>query len=137
MPMEKVASVEEYLAAVPDEQRAGLERLRTHIRAAAPDATEKMAYGIPNFTLDGPLVAYGAAKKHSALYVMSTSVLAELGDAVAKYDHEGGTLRFPIDKPPPAALVKRIVKARIRENSALVAARAARKAAKQASATKT
>jgi uncharacterized protein YdhG (YjbR/CyaY superfamily) len=129
--MEKFETVEDYLAAVPDEQRAGLERLRAHIKAAAPDATEKMAYGVPNFTLDGPLVAYGAAKKHSALYVMSTSVLAELGDAVAGYDHEGGTLRFPIDRPPPAALVKRIVKARMRENAALIAERAARKAAKK------
>jgi uncharacterized protein YdhG (YjbR/CyaY superfamily) len=118
MPMEKFETVE-------------LEQLRAHIKAAAPDATEKMAYGVPNFTLEGPLVAYGAAKKHSALYVMSTSVLAELGTAVAKYDHEGGTLRFPIDKPPPAALVKRIVKARMRENAELIAARAAREAARK------
>jgi uncharacterized protein YdhG (YjbR/CyaY superfamily) len=103
-------SIDEYLAGVPDAQRRALGRLRGQIRAAAPGATESISYGMPTFKLDGrPLVYFGAAAKHLSLYAVATD-LPEL----KSYDTSGkGTIRFPVHKPLPAALVTKVVKARI------------------------
>jgi len=112
--------VEEYLAAVPPEMRAALEKLRRTIRAAAPDAEEVISYRIPTFKLGKGLVAYGAARRHCALYPMSTAVMEAFRDELEPYDTSKGTIRFTPDKPLPAALIKKLVKARIAENAALM-----------------
>lgn len=117
--MDGPRSVDQYLAALPDRQRAALKKLRETIRAAAPDATEAISYQMPTFKLNGRfLVSYAAFKDHCSLFPASTKVLEELGDEVRPYFAGKGTLRFTPDKPIPATLVKKIVKTRVQENEA-------------------
>ena len=117
--MRKIGGVEEYLTALPDEAHATLEKVRRAIRAAAPDAAEKVAYGMPAFYQGKrPLAYYAAFKEHCSFYPASMAVMREFGDDLGRYETSKGTIRFPIGKPPPATLVKRIVKARLRENEA-------------------
>ena len=119
MSMDGPRSVDQYLAALPDRQRAALKKLRETIRAAAPDATEAISYQMPTFKLNGRfLVSYAAFKDHCSLFPASTKVLEELGDEVRPYFAGKGTLRFTPDKPIPATLVKKIVKTRVQENEA-------------------
>ena len=112
-------SVEDYLAALPDESRAALEKLRKTIRAAAPEATETISYQMPTFKLRGRvLVYYAAFKDHCSLFPASEAVMEALGKELKPYFSGKGTLRFTPDKPIPVALVKKIVKARIEEIAA-------------------
>lgn len=129
--MEKASkSVDDYLSKVEPDKRAALQSLRETIRAIAPEAEETISYGIPSFKLDGPLVSFGAAKKHCAFYGMSPRVFEALADDLAAYDTSPGTIRYPADAPLPEALVRKVVLARIAENRAIVEARAVKKAAK-------
>ncbi len=112
-------SVEDYLAALPEESRAALEKLRMTIKAAAPEATETISYQMPAFKDHGRLlVAYAAFRRHCSLFPASTAVIEALGEELKPYYTGKGTIRFHADKPLPAALVKKIVKARIEENAA-------------------
>lgn len=105
-----------YLAGIGPDQRAALERLRAAILAAAPRAEEGVSYGLPAFRLDGkPLAAFSAAKNHCSFYPMSGALVAQHADALAGFDTSKGTIRFTPEKPLPAALVRKIVKARIAE----------------------
>ena len=115
----KPKTFDDYLAALDDDKRAALEKLRRTIKAAAPQAEECISYGLAAFRLAGkPLVALGATANHCAFYLMSGSTVEAHGDELAKYDTSKGTIRFSADKPLPAALVKKLVKARITENGA-------------------
>jgi uncharacterized protein YdhG (YjbR/CyaY superfamily) len=108
----KTKTVEAYLAALSPEKRAALERLRKTIRAAAPKAEECISYGIPAFRLNGKfLVGLGASAKHCSFY--PGAVLTTLGEKLNGYDTSKGTIRFHPDKPLPAALVRKLVKARM------------------------
>src|SRR5437667_3094918 len=110
-------SVEDYLAALPVEWRVPLEKLRKTIKAAAPEATETIAYQMPAFKDHGRfLVSYAAFKDHCSLFPMSTAVIEAHGQELKPYLAGKGTLRFHPDKPPPVALVKKIVKTRLEEN---------------------
>lgn len=113
-------SVDDYLAALPDERRAPLEELRKTIRAAAPEATEAIAYQMPAFRSHGGrlLVSYAAFKHHCSLFPASGAVIEALGEELKPYLAGKATIRFPADRPLPAALVTRIVKVRIEENTA-------------------
>jgi uncharacterized protein YdhG (YjbR/CyaY superfamily) len=112
-------SIDDYLAALPDDQRGTLERLRKAIRTAAPRAEECISYQLPAFRLDGQLlVAFGATAKHCGFYPMSGTAVAAHGDELKGYSTSKGTIRFQPDKPLPAALVRKIVKYRIAENAA-------------------
>ena len=110
------ASIDDYLAKVSDEQRVALERLRKTIRAAAPKAEECISYGIAAFRHHGMLVGFGATKTHCAFYLMSASTLDDFREDVDGLDVSKGTIRFQPAKPLPAALVRKLVKARIAEN---------------------
>ena len=113
------ASVEEYLAALPEESRAALEKLRKTIKAAAPEATEVISYQMPAFKDHGRfLVSYAAFKDHLSLFPASYAVMQALGEELKPYFAGKGTLRFTAHKPIPAALVRKIVKARLAENAA-------------------
>lgn len=113
--MQQFESVEAYLEAQSPEFREALEKLRAQIKAAAPKAEESISYGMPAYKYKGPLVYFGAFKKHCSFFPGSSTIIAnqkELkGFTVAK-----GTIQFTPEKPLPATLVKRIVKERIKEN---------------------
>jgi uncharacterized protein YdhG (YjbR/CyaY superfamily) len=113
----KPTTIDEYLGALAKDKRAALERLRKIIRAAAPGAEESISYQICAFRLNGMLVGFGATREHCALYLMSGSTLGKHKDEVAGYDTSRGTIRFKADEPLPAALVRKLVKARIAENA--------------------
>jgi uncharacterized protein YdhG (YjbR/CyaY superfamily) len=115
--MAKPKTFDEYLAALDGDKRAALEKLRQTIKAAAPQAEECISYGLAAFRLDGkPLVALGATANHCDFYLMSNSTVAAHQDELKNYDTSTGTIRFPMDKPLPAALVRKLVKARTAEN---------------------
>jgi uncharacterized protein YdhG (YjbR/CyaY superfamily) len=114
----KAASVEEFLATVPEPQRAALEDLRRVIRQAAPGATELINYGVPMFRLDGRnLVSFAAAKDHCSFYVQSPAVMEAHAAELAGFKTSKGTVTFTPDQPIPPELVTKLVKARIVENA--------------------
>ena len=112
----KPRTIDEYLAALSDDKRAALEKLRKTIRAAAPKAEECISYSLPAFRQNGMLVAFGATANHCAFYLMSSSTVEAHKDELKSYDTSKGTIRFQADKPLPVALVRKLVKARIAEN---------------------
>lgn len=110
------ASVDEYLKGLPKPSRAALEKLRKTIKAAAPNATDAISYQMPAFKVDGrPLVAYAAFKDHCSLFPMSMKVIEDHRNELEPYLSGKGTVRFDMDEPLPAGLVKKIIKARIAE----------------------
>jgi uncharacterized protein YdhG (YjbR/CyaY superfamily) len=109
--------VDEYLAGLPSETRAALERLRATIRAAAPDATEVISYRVPTFKHHGGgLVGFAGFEGHCSFFVMSPEVMEAHAEELEPYDTAKATIRFAPDQPLPDALVKKLVKARIKEN---------------------
>lgn len=116
------SAIDAYLDKVAEPARAALLKLRAQIRAAAPDATEYIGYGIPCFKQGRALVSYAAAKSHCSFFAMSPAVMAEFGADLAAYSTSKGTIRFSPERPLPATLVTRIVMARLAENAALDAA---------------
>src|SRR5438309_10199496 len=108
----KPKSHDDYLAAVTEDKRPSLQKLRKAIKSAAPKAEECISYQVPAFRLNGKfLVAYGAATNHCALYPGST--VKALKEELKGYDTSKGTIRFPANKPLPSALVRKLVKLRI------------------------
>jgi uncharacterized protein YdhG (YjbR/CyaY superfamily) len=113
------ATVDEYLAGIPAKQRALLERLRALIVEIAPGADESISYGIPTYKLNGkPLVYFGTATNHYALYAISGAIREAFREDLAGYAMSKGTIRFPFDKPFPASLIKKLVKAQLAERKA-------------------
>jgi uncharacterized protein YdhG (YjbR/CyaY superfamily) len=110
--------VDGFLAKVPEDKRAALEKLRKTIRSAAPKATEGIGYAIPTFYQQGPLVSNSFSKNHCRFHLMSPALAKANEDALTSYDTTTATIRFTPDKPLPAALVRKLVKARIAENEA-------------------
>lgn len=112
-------SLEEYLAALPATKRAALEEVRKAIRAAAPEATEGISYQMPAFKHRGrALVGYAAFKDHCSFFPMSGSVMGAFEEELGPYETSKGTIRFPVDRPLPAAFVKKLVEARLAESEA-------------------
>ena len=109
--------IDEYLGEVPEPACSTLNKVRAAVRSAAPEATEAISYRIPTFRYQGGLVAFAAFSKHCSFFPMSLAVMAAFQKELeAKGFHTSkGTIHFPLDKPLPAALVRKIVKARLAE----------------------
>jgi uncharacterized protein YdhG (YjbR/CyaY superfamily) len=110
-------NVDEYLAGVPKEARATLEKLRQTIRAAAPMASEVISYQMPMYKHHGMVVGFAAFKNHCSLFP-GAAVMDAHKEELSRYDTSKGTIRFPAGKPLHVALVRKLVKARIKENEA-------------------
>jgi uncharacterized protein YdhG (YjbR/CyaY superfamily) len=112
----KFKTIDEYLATVDADKRAALQKLRKAIQSIAPKSEECFSYGLPAFRLNGkPIAAFAAAAKHCAYYPMSGSVIAALKEELKDYETSKGAIRFQADKPLPATLVRKLLKARLAE----------------------
>jgi uncharacterized protein YdhG (YjbR/CyaY superfamily) len=114
-------SIGAYIAGSPSAVRPILEKIRVTIRSAAPGAREVISYRMPAFRLRGILVYFAAFKAHIGLYP-PVSGDASLEKALARYAGPRGNLRFPLDKPIPYALIRRVVLLRVRQDRARAAA---------------
>jgi uncharacterized protein YdhG (YjbR/CyaY superfamily) len=114
------ATVEEYLASLPTDRRAVMNQLRDTIKAAAPEATETIAYSMPAFRSHGGqfLVSFAAYKAHYSLFPASGAVVEALGEELAPYLSGKGTIHFPAKEPLPLATVSKVVRIRLAENAA-------------------
>jgi uncharacterized protein YdhG (YjbR/CyaY superfamily) len=111
-------TVDEYLAAVPPEYRAALERLRRIIKSAAPDAEEFIGYGMPAYRQGGMRVYFAAFQDHCSFFGGSAKVRRQFSEELKPFRMEKGTLRFTPDRPLPARLVRRIVIGSLEESAA-------------------
>jgi uncharacterized protein YdhG (YjbR/CyaY superfamily) len=110
-------TVDEYLADVPEPARSTLKRVRAVIRSVVPaETTEVISYGIPTFKYKRGLVAFAAFSNHCSFFPLGSSVLDSFKEELKEFRVSKGTLHFPVDKPLPAALLKKIVRARIEQN---------------------
>lgn len=114
-------NIDEYIAGFPKDVQDILEKIRTTIRKAAPDAEETISYKMPTFNLKGHYLVYFAAyKKHIGFYGAPRAD-ADFKEDLSAYEAGKGTLQFPLDKPIPYKLISRIVKFRVKENLAKAA----------------
>lgn len=110
------ANVDEYLAGVPQPARDTLSKIRSIIRSVVPpEAVEVISYRVPMWKYKGLLVGFAAFSGHCSLFP-GDSVIKAFESELKDYSTSKGTIRFPVDRPLPAALVKKLVKARIAEN---------------------
>jgi len=114
----KAETVDDYLAALPENTRAPLAKLRKTIKAAAPKATEVISYQIPAYKHHGLLVGFAASGGLCTFHIMSTALTSAHAAELKGYKPGKASIRFSPDKPLPAALVTKLVKARIAENEA-------------------
>lgn len=112
--MKQASTVEEYLQGIPEKDRAALEKLRKTIRDTAPGATESISYQMPMFRLHGMLAGYAAFANHLSLFI-SPAVIEAHKQELDGYETTKGTIHFQAERPLPPALVKKLVKARIKE----------------------
>ena len=109
------ASIDEYIATFPEPVQVKLQEMRAAIKAAAPEATEKISYQMPTFDLKGNLVHFAAFKSHIGFYPTPSGTEA-FKEELAKYASGKGSIQFPLNEPLPLDLIDRIVKLRVAEN---------------------
>ena len=128
----KPKTIDEYLAALDDDQRGALQKLRKAIKTTAPKAEESISYGLAAFRHNGMLVGIGATRNHCAFYLMSGTTLKDFKKELKGYDISKGTIRFDPKKPLPVSLVRKLVKARLAENESTMKRKPAAGKAKKA-----
>lgn len=117
MKEEKPKDIDEYLAGVPEPARSTLQKVPAMIRSVVPaESTETISYGIPTFKYIRPLVGFAAFSDHCSFFPMNSSLIETFKEELKKFETSKGTIRFALDKPLPAALLKRLVKVRVAEN---------------------
>jgi uncharacterized protein YdhG (YjbR/CyaY superfamily) len=108
-------SIDEYLAGIPEPAHSTLQEVRAAIRSAAPpEASETISYGIPAFRYNGVLVWFAAFAKHCSLFP-TASIIEKFKTELKGYTTSKGTIQFPTDKPLPATLIRKMVKARVKQ----------------------
>lgn len=112
-----VTNIDEYIAAFPATTQQLLEQIRATIKKAAPSAEEAIKYGIPTFTLNGNLVHFAGYKAHIGFYPGPDAVKA-FEKELASYKTSTGAVQFPVNKPVPFSLIKKIVSYRVKQNAA-------------------
>lgn len=111
-----IKDIDSYISLQPEGSRAALEKLRRIIKSVAPDAVEVISYGMPAFKWNGMLVGFAAAKNHTGFYPWNGSTVEKFKDELQAFGTSSGAIRLPIDQPLPVALIKKIVKWRMKEN---------------------
>ncbi len=119
-------TIDEYIAAFPPDVRAILKKIRLTIRKAAPQAEEKISYGIPAFAHQGDLIYFAAYKKHIGVYPPVRGD-PKLSKQLARYRGEKGNLKFPLDEPIPYELIRRVARFRVKEHLEWVRAKRKKK----------
>ena len=114
------STIDQYIAAFPPDVQQRLQRMRAMIRKAAPDAVEVISYRMPAFKLHGNLVYFAGCKEHIGFYPTPSPIVA-FRQELAGYKCSKGAVQFPLDKPLPAALIRKIVKFRVAEDLARAA----------------
>ncbi len=117
------ASVEDYLHMQEEPARNTLQKMRATIKALVPAAEEVISYQIPTFKYNGPVAAFAAFKNHCSFFTMSHAVMKTFKEELKPYKTSGVTIHFPLDKPLPAALIKKLVTAKMKENAERLAAK--------------
>lgn len=119
--MNKPKTIDAYIADVPKETRAVLETMRKTIREEIPDAEEVISYAIPAFRMNGRLLVYFAAwKKHVSMYPFTPDVEQAIPEASAYKTSGKGTIQFPLDKPLPVPLIRKIVKYMVKKRKTTI-----------------
>ena len=121
-----IKNIDDYIAAFPKDTQTVLKKLRATIRKAAPKAEETINYQIPTFTLQGNLVHFAAFKNHIGFYP-TPSGIEKFKEELSVYEGATGSVKFPLDKLIPYALITKIVKFRVQENLERAAAKGKRK----------
>jgi uncharacterized protein YdhG (YjbR/CyaY superfamily) len=111
----KYETIDQYIAGFPTDVQAMLQEIRKTIKKAAPEAVEKISYGIPTFFLKSNLVHFGGYKNHIGFYPGSGAI-NQFKEELSAYEQSKGTVRFPLDKPVPLDLIRRVTEVRVREN---------------------
>lgn len=119
-------TIDEYIAGFPEDVREILQRIRTTIKEAAPQAVEKISYQMPTFYLQGNLVHFAAFKEHIGFYPVPTGI-EKFKKELSVYRQGKGSVQFPLDQPMPYDLISKIVKFRVSENLAKAAAKGRKK----------
>lgn len=114
IPRKPPQSIDEYIARFPEDVQGILQKIRSTIKSAAPDAEEAVKYGIPTFVLNGNLVHFGGFQKHIGFYP-TPSGIEEFKDELSVYESAKGSVQFPLDEPMPYRLIGRIVAFRAKE----------------------
>jgi len=117
--------VDAYIAAAPQALRPKLEQLRTLMRAAAPDVTEGISYGMPYYKRDGALAGFALFKNHIGFF--PGAIIDEFADALARYETAKGTVRLPLDKPLPVTLIRKMLRRALERNREKAAAKKLRR----------
>lgn len=117
------ATIDAYLEQQPAPQRQTLEKVRRAIRSAAPKASEIISYQIPTFKAEYALISFAGFKNHCSIFTLSNEVMKVMAKELEAYDCKGVTIHFPVDKAPPAALIKKMVQLRLTEVAARATAR--------------
>ena len=110
------AAVEAYLAELPEAERDALERVRAAVLKVAPDARQRISYGIVVLATETDLVGLASQRKHLSFYTMSPPLVTELKDDLARFEVSGATIHFTAQRPLPLKLIEKIVRARVQAN---------------------
>jgi uncharacterized protein YdhG (YjbR/CyaY superfamily) len=122
----QATTIDEYMAAFPEDIQNILQQIRATIRKAAPDAKEAIKYAMPAFVLNGNLVYFAAFKNHIGFYPAPMGIEA-FQKELSAYEGGKGSVQFPIDKPMPLTLISKIVKYRVKKNTEITRIKAAKK----------